>query len=603
MPPQDAVPGTPQRHLPFMSAVQFVTVDLWQYCHFNDREPHDWRNTVATPPTPARIDQSIDYDADYSAEEPEVPDSVLQRRWLILGVLCTSLLIIVIGNTSLNVALPQMSETLGLTNSQQQWVVDAYSLVFAGMLFTAGTLGDRFGRKGFMQAGILLFGLGSAYTTFFADSAATVIAARAVMGIGGALVMPATLSILVNSFPSSERAKAIAIWSGIAGGGGALGLVLGGWLIEHFWWGSAFAINIPVTIIAFVLGAMIVPSSRDHHPQRLDPIGALLSMAGLGLFVYGLIEAPHWGWGSSKSLLVIAAGITTLAGFVLWELNSKSPMLDVRLFKNRRFSVSSLSMMLMFLTMFGFFFVVSQLFQLVLGYGPFESGLRMLPIMPLMVIAAPVSASLVPRFGARTVVSGGMLLTAAGVMILSTLDAGSGYGHVLAGMFPMALGMGLTMSPMTELIMSSVPRDKAGIGSAMNDTTREVGTTLGVAILGSILSSGYTSKIGGIASGLSAPAQQAVEGSLAGALGTAQQVAQSDPVRATEIIDAAKSAWAHGLQLSMSIGAGIVLVAAIICAIYLPGREGHENDTLFVEGSDDLDPMSELDDVAIAAVH
>ncbi|MGZ7087506.1 MAG: MFS transporter, partial [Ilumatobacteraceae bacterium] len=300
---------------------------------------------------------TIEYD-----ETSQIPPDVFHRRWVILGVLCTSLMIIVIGNTSLNVALPKMSEALGLTNSQQQWVVDAYSLIFAGMLFTAGTLGDRFGRKGFMQAGIVLFGAASAYATFFADSATGIIAARAVMGIGGALVMPATLSILVNSFPSNERAKAIGIWSGIAGGGAALGLVLGGWLVEHFWWGSAFAINVPVAVIALVLGARIVPTSKDRHPSRLDPAGAVLSMAGLGVFVYGLIEAPKWGWGSAESLGVIGAGIALLAIFVMWELRNSSPMLDMRLFKDRRFGVSSIGMTLVFLTMFGFFFVVSQLF-------------------------------------------------------------------------------------------------------------------------------------------------------------------------------------------------------------------------------------------------
>jgi Na+/melibiose symporter-like transporter len=265
-------------------------------------------------------------------------------------------------------------------------------------------------------------------------------------------------------------------------------------------------------------------------------------------------------------------------------------MLDVRLFTNTRFSVSSLAMMLIFLTMFGFFFVVSQLFQLVLGYGPFESGLRMLPIMPLMVIAAPVSASLVPRLGARVVVSGGMALTAAGVLVLSALDAGSGYGHVLAGMIPMAIGMGLTMSPMTELIMSSVPRDKAGVGSAMNDTTREVGTTLGVAILGSILSSGYSSRVGDAVASLPADAQQAVKGSLAGALGTAQQLEVSgNSVQAQQLVNTAKDAWAHGLQLSMTIGASIVVIAAIICAKYLPGR----GDAVVPEGG--FDELADLE--------
>jgi EmrB/QacA subfamily drug resistance transporter len=521
-----------------------------------------------------------DYD-----EASQIPPDVFHRRWAILGVLCTSLMIIVIGNTSLNVALPKMSEALGLTNSQQQWVVDAYSLIFAGMLFTAGTLGDRFGRKGFMQAGIVLFGAASAYASFVANSAAGVIASRAVMGIGGALVMPATLSILVNSFPSNERAKAIGIWSGIAGGGAALGLVLGGWLVEHFWWGSAFAINVPVAVIALVLGARIVPTSKDRHPSKLDPAGAVLSMAGLGVFVYGLIEAPMWGWGSAKSLGVIGAGIALLAVFVMWELRNSSPMLDMRLFKDRRFGVSSIGMTLVFLTMFGFFFVVSQLFQLVLGYGSFESGLRMLPIMPVMIIFSTRAAGLVERFGARTVVTTGMLLTAAGVFILSLLNASSGYGHVLAGMLVMASGMGLTMTPMTELIMSSVPRDKAGVGSAMNDTTREVGTTLGVAVLGSILSSGYNSNLGSAVTSLPAGARQAAEGSLAGALGVAHQIGGT---QGAAIVDAAKSAWANGLQQSMLIGAGIVLLAAFIAARYLPGKPGGASDeAIEFDGFDD----------------
>jgi MFS transporter, DHA2 family, integral membrane protein len=527
----------------------------------------------------------------------EIPPDVYRRRWVILGVLCTSLMIIVIGNTSLNVAMPTMSEALGLTNSQQQWVVDAYSLIFAGMLFTAATLGDRFGRKGFMQVGIALFGAASAYATFFADSAAGVIISRGVMGLGGALVMPATLSILVNSFPSHERAKAIGIWAGIAGGGGALGLVLGGWLVENFWWGSAFAINVPVAIIALVLGARVVPTSKDRHPSKLDPVGALLSMVGLGLFVYGLIEAPKWGWASATSLGVIGAGVAVLTGFVFWELHSKSPMLDVRLFKDRRFGVSSIGMTLVFLTMFGFFFVVSQLFQLVLGYGPFESGLRMLPIMPVMIVFSTRAAGLVQRYGARTIVTIGMVLTAGGVFILSFLGPTSGYGHVLVGMFVMASGMGLTMTPMTELIMSSVPRDKAGVGSAMNDTTREVGTTLGVAVLGSILSSGYTSNLGGAVTGLPEAARNAAEGSLAGALGVAREIGGT---QGAAIIDAAKSAWTDGLQLSMFIGTAIVLVAAVIAARYLPGKVGSSTDeAIDLDGFEDT--IGDYDGLSIAA--
>ena len=347
------------------------------------------------------------------------------RRWVILGVLCTSLMIIVIGNTSLNVALPAMSKSLDLTNSQQQWVVDAYSLVFAGMLFTAGTLGDRFGRKGFMQAGIVLFGARLGATrrsspTRRPGSSPPV----PLMGIGGALVMPATLSILVNCFPSNERAKAIAIWAGIAGGGGALGLVLGGWLIEHFWWGSAFAINVPVTIIALVLGARLRaeqqgPSPSQARPDRrraLDGRSRPVRLrtdrsAALGL---GLADQPRCR----------RCRLAVLAAFVLWELRSSAPMLDVRLFTDRRFSVSSLGMML----------DLPDDVRLLLRRQPaVPAGARLRPVRVRPAHAADHAAhdhrrtraaGLVDRLGARTVVTSGMLLTAAGVFILSLLDAG-----------------------------------------------------------------------------------------------------------------------------------------------------------------------------------
>jgi EmrB/QacA subfamily drug resistance transporter len=524
----------------------------------------------------------------------EIPANVYARRWTILGVLCASLLLIVLANTSMNVALPTMARTLGLSNSAQQWIVDAYSLVFAGLLFTAGTLGDRFGRKGFLQAGLVLFGLGSAFATFLADSGGGIIAARAVMGVGGALVMPATLSILVNTFPAHERARAIAIWTGIAGGGGALGLVLGGWLVEHFWWGSTFAMNIPVVALALVAGAFLLPTSRDPHPSRVDVVGSLLSMGGLGLVVFGLIEAPHWGWASTSTIVTLAAGVAILAGFWRWELHTPAPMLDVRLFRNRNFSVSSLGVTLVFLVMFGFFFVVAQLFQLIFGYGPFESGLRMLAFVPVLVAVTGASPALAARFGTRNVVTTGMLLTAAGVMVLSFLDVGSSYLHVLAGMFVMAGGMGLTMTPMTDLIMSSVPRDKAGVGSAMNDTTRELGTALGVAVLGSLLSSAYASHLPASVDALSPGAADTVRSSLGGAMAVGQQI--GGPA-GEQLMTAAREAWTSGLQLSLTVGAGIVTLAALITYRFL-GRGPAAVDAVDAgETWDDADE-AELDGLA-----
>ena len=543
---------------------------------------------------------TIDATGGATAEsELEVPPDVYRRRWAILAVLCTSLLIVTIANTSLNVSLPIMSEQLGLSTSAQQWVIDAYSLVFAGLLFTAGSLGDRWGRKRFLQTGIAIFGLASLYATFFVDTGAELIMTRAVMGIGGALVMPATLSILVNTFPARERAKAIAIWSGVAGGGGALGLVLGGWLVENFWWGSGFLVNVPVAILALIVGIALLPESRESHAGRIDVVGALLSIVGLVMVVYGLIEGAHWGWTDPKTLAMIGGGIVVLALFGLWELRTKSPMLEVRLFRNATFTVSSIGITLVFLTMFGFFFVVAQLFQLVLGYGPFESGLRMLPIVGFMMVFTPMSANAVARVGVRRVVIPGMLMTAAGIFILSLLHADSGYLHVILGMGVMALGMSFTMTPMTTLIMGSVPPEHAGMGSAMNDTTRELGTTLGVAVLGSLLSSGFASRFNSTADALPADVRETASSSLAGARVVADQIGGS---QGEAIFNAAKDAWVHGLQISMSVGAAIIVGAALLTWRFLPdSRTSNTVDADLFDDSDDIDTeFAELAPVPVA---
>ncbi|WP_116999114.1 DHA2 family efflux MFS transporter permease subunit [Desertimonas flava] len=561
--------------------------------------------TSATPALDASaVPASGSHDSSGHAgmESHGIPEHIYRRRWVILGALCLSLMIVVIANTSLNVALPKMSESLGLSNSAQQWVIDAYSLVFAGLLFTAGSLGDRWGRKRFLLAGIAVFGVASAYATFFVSTGGELIFARAAMGVGGALVMPATLSILVNTFPAGERAKAIAIWSGIAGGGGALGIVLGGWLVEHFWWGSTFAINIPVAAIALVLCFILLPESRESSHGRIDFVGAALSIAGLVLLVYGLIEGPHWGWTDPQTLAVIAGGIVALALFALWELRTASPMLEVRLFKNATFSVSSIGITLVFLTMFGFFFVVSQLFQLVLGYGPFESGLRMLPIMPFLMIFTPISAVAVARLGVRRVVLPGMVVTAGGITILSQLHAESGYLHVLVGMAVMALGMAFTMTPMTTLIMSSVPPEHAGMGSAMNDTTRELGTTLGVAVLGSILSSGFASQFRDTAATLPDDTRHLAESSLAGARVVSEQIGGE---QGTAIFDAAKDAWVNGLEMAMLVGAGIILGAALLTYFLLPNVGKVTATDVDGDGIDDISDVdidAELEALEPAAV-
>jgi EmrB/QacA subfamily drug resistance transporter len=506
-----------------------------------------------------------------SPADDRIPAEVYHRRWLILAVLCTSLLVVVLANTSMNVALPSMARELQLDTSGQQWVVDAYALVFAGLLFTAGTLGDRFGRKGFLQVGLLLFAAGSLYATLFADSAGEVIGARAVMGVGGALVMPTTLSILVNAFPDRERAKAISIWAGVAGMGGALGLLIGGWLAEHYWWGSAFAVNLPVVAISLAAGALILPRSKDSSAPRIDIGGSLLSIAGLGTLVFALIEAPHWGWLSATTAATLTLAVALLASFVAWEKRAQQPMLDMNLFRVRRFGVGALGMTMVFIVLFGFFFITVQYFQLVAGYGPFEAGLRMVPFIPVMVVMALASPILVRRFGTRLVLTVGMLFTATGVLVLSRLGSTSPYTDVLVGIIVMTFGMGITMSPMTDMMMSSVPRSHAGVGSAMNDTTRELGTTMGVAILGSLLSSAYSGGLPATVDAMDAPTQEMVRGSLGGALFVSEQLGGE---QGAVLAASARAAWMDGVKLAFEVGAGILVAAAMIVFFFLEHRRG-----------------------------
>jgi EmrB/QacA subfamily drug resistance transporter len=498
-----------------------------------------------------------------------VPDSVYKKRWWILGVLCLSLLIVMIGNTSLNVALPTLSKELGATNSQLQWLVDSYSLVFAGFLFMAGALGDRFGRKGILQLGLGLFAGAALYAALGVNTANQLIIARAVMGLAGAMIMPATLSILTNVFPPKERAKAVALWAGVSGGGTAFGPLLSGFVLEHFSWHSVFLLNIPLILIALIAGAILLPRTADPNHTKLDIPGSMLSVVGLVAIVYAIIEGPHHGWLSSQTLITLAGGFVAMAAFVWWQLRSKHPMLDVRLFKKPAFGISSLVLILVFFALMGMFFNMSQLMQLVYGYAPMEAAIRMLPMSFAIVVASIASPKLVARFGKRRVVASGMLIVAAGVLLLSTLGTDPQYGRLLLSMCIAALGMGISMSPTTDLLMSAVPRSRAGMGSAMNDTTRELGGSLGVAILGSLLASKYGGQIAETTAKLPDAARTAAENSLAGALAVAEKL----PAQLSEVLaEAAKSAWMSGFKFSLVIGAVIIAASSLIAFLWLPDK-------------------------------
>jgi EmrB/QacA subfamily drug resistance transporter len=427
-------------------------------------------------------------------------------RWFALGVLCTSLLVVVIDNTIVNVALPSLVRELDADISELQWVVDAYTLVFAALLLLAGALGDRFGRRRTLLWGLAVFGLSSSAAAF-AGGVDPLIAARAVMGAGAAFIMPATLSLLISVFTDTrERAMAVGIWAATAGVGVALGPVVGGFLLDRFWWGSIFIVNVPLCALAIVAGRRVIPESRDAAARPIDWTGAALSGAGLIAFVWAIIEAPAKGWTSAPVLGAAVFAAVALAAFVVHQRRAADPLLDLRLFKDPRFTAASSTIMVLFFALFGFLFLSTQYLQFVLGYSPSAAGVRVLPYAAAMIVFAPLSSTLVQRFDTKRVTTVGMLLFATGLAVAATLTAGTGYGRLAIAFVLMGAGMGLAGAPATESIMGSLPPERANIGSAVNDTTRELGGALGVAIVGSVMSSLYATEISAVVAG---PAREA----------------------------------------------------------------------------------------------
>ena len=501
-------------------------------------------------------------------------EDVHRRRWAILGLLCTSLMIVIIGNTTLNVALPTLARDLSASTTDPQWMVDSYSLVFAGLLLTAGALGDRFGRKGALQFGLVLFGIG-ALGAAFADGSGQIIAGRAVMGFAGAFVMPSTLSILSNVFPDAERPRAIAIWAGVAGGGAALGPVASGFLLEHFWWGSVFLVNLPIIVGSLLVGHWLLPKSSNPADAPLDPVGAVLSIVGLSALVYAIIEGPEHGWVSADSAVWFGLAAVVLVGFLLWERSRREPMLDLSFFRDRRFSVSSGGITLIFFAMFGTFFLTTQYFQLVLGYTPLGAGVRLLPMSFVMMFLAPQTPKLVATFGANRVAGTGLLSVAAGLVLFSLTGTDTSYLQVVVTFVVLAIGFSLAMSPMTTQLMSSVPRSKAGVGSAMNDTTRELGGALGVAVLGSLVTSHYASSLASTLSDVAAPVREIARSGLSGAVALADHPEEFPGLRlpagvGADVKAAAQQAFVDGLGTAALVGAVVVALAALAVYRFLP---------------------------------
>ncbi len=499
--------------------------------------------------------------------------TIHRRRWATLAVLCLSLLVIGIDNTVLNVDLPTLVEELGASASQQQWIVDAYVLVFASLLLTAGMLADRLGRRGTLQVGLGVFGLGS-ITAAFANSAGMLISARAVMGVGGAAIMPPTLSILTNVFTDArERARAIGLWAAVAGLGIAIGPVTGGWLLEHFWWGSVFLVNLPVVAVALLAGRLLVPTSRDPSPRRLDPAGTVLSFVGLAGLLYGIIEAPSQGWTHGPVVAAFAIGTVVLATFVVWELHTDHPMLDMRLFENPRFTGASVAIMLVFFALFGTLFLLTQYLQFVLGYDPLRAGLAVAPVALALLVTAPLTPFLTARVGTKVMVTTGLVIVSAGLAILSTAGVSSGYGLVLATILILGVGMGLATAPATDSVMGSIPLARAGVGSAVNDTTRLVGGSLGVAILGTILSASYHASIAGSVAiaRLPSSAAAAASNSLGGAVEVAGHLGGG---AAQTVHNVANQAFVHAMGQAVLAAVAVALAGAIFALAWLPARAG-----------------------------
>lgn len=491
-----------------------------------------------------------------------------ERRWWILGVLCLSLLVIGLDNTILNVALPTLVRDLGASNSELQWIVDAYTLVFAGLLLTAGSLSDRYGRRYALATGLVLFGAGS-LASAFAGSATMLIFTRALMGVGGALIMPSTLSILTNVFPPEERGRAIGIWAGVSGLGIGIGPVVGGWLLTHFWWGSVFLVNVPVVIFALIAGRLIVPNSKDPSAPQLDPVGAVLSIVGLTSLVYGIIEAPSHGWTDPTILTAFAIAAIALGSFVVWELHSDHPMLNLEFFKNPRFTAANISITLVFFALFGSLFFLTQYLQFVLGYSALQAGYRVAPIALVLIVVSPITGRLVNRLGNKVLVTVGMSVVALGLWFLSTLTIASGYPHALVALMVLGTGMALAMTPATESIMGSLPLAKAGVGSAMNDTTRQIGGALGVAVLGSVFASTYAATLAPWLARLPAAAASAAQSSVGAAiaLGT-----QAGGTAGAALVAASKTSFIRAMDRGLFVGALVALGGALVSLLWLPSR-------------------------------
>jgi EmrB/QacA subfamily drug resistance transporter len=510
-----------------------------------------------------------------------------RQRTRVLAAMCLALVLVVAGVSMVAVGLPDIARDLSLSQTSVTWVADAYAVVLASLLMVAGAIGDRFGRRGALLGGVAVFGAGSLLSAI-AGSGGLLIAARAVTGIGGALIMPGTLSTITSVFPAEERARAVGIWAGFAGAGGTLGMLGAGWMLDAFAWPSIFYATAAIAVLTFTAIVAFVPATRSGDHVGLDPVGAVLSAAGIAGLVLGIIESPNRGWLDALTITSIAAGVMLLVAFVWWELRTDHPLLDPRLFRNAGFATGSASMLVLFLVLFGAFLVLLQYLQLILGDSALKAAAALLPMTFVMIPISTIAAPLSERYGQRLIGGGGLFVSAAGVVALARLSAHSGFLPLLVAEVILAAGIGLAMTPATNAIVSSLPASKQGVASAVNDTTREIGTALGIAIMGSTFDAGYRHALTGHLLGVPVGALGAARQSPAVALQVAARIGRGGDV----LVRLTQNAFSSGMHLAMLLGAVLLGAIALYTIAQAPGRVSEPDDDVLNEVLDVDDLLS-----------
>jgi len=510
------------------------------------------------------------------AQAPAQEQAQVRTRWLALAVLCVTVLVANLDNTVLNVALPTLVRDLNATSSDLQWIVDAYIIVFAGLLLAAGSLADRVGRKKTFLAGLSIFAAGSAAAAF-SGGVSTLIAARAGMGVGGALMIPSTLSIITSMFRDpAERQRAIALWGGTSGIGVALGPIIGGVLLSRFWWGSVFLINVPIAALGIIAAVFLVPDSKNPHAQAPDLVGAVLSIAGIGMILWSIIEAPSRGWSSAAVLAVGAGGLATVAIFAVWERITPHPLLNLAWFRRRSFSAALPAVAAVTFGLYGALFVLTQFLQFNLGFTALQTGVRVLPAAVALLVVAPSSARLVRLIGSKLTMAAGLALIAAGLWQISGATVATTFAGTVLGMVLLGAGAGLAIPTATGSVIGSVPESDSGVASATNTTALQLGGALGVAVVGSLLDTRYQDHVSSALAGQHLPpaALAAAQNSLGGALAVAARAGGAAGDLLTHL---AKAAFVSGMDLGLLTGAVVAVAGALLVLLWLPARSGQDH--------------------------